>query len=90
MVDVQVAEQLVGEQPVPLLVQQPIDRPLRQLRLASGHRDVAQPALPLGQPQRHRPPSTHENYTSVILPGQGTRSESTPRPKGTTLLGQLA
>jgi hypothetical protein len=58
MVDVQVLEQLVGEQPVALGVQQPVDRPLRQLRLTPLDRHVAEPALALGQPQRHRPPST--------------------------------
>jgi hypothetical protein len=43
-------------------VQQPVDRPLRQLRLAALYRDVEQPALAFGQPQRHRPPSTRESH----------------------------
>jgi hypothetical protein len=50
MLDVQVGEQLIAKQPVPLGMQQPVDRPLRQLGLALGHRHVAEPALPLSQP----------------------------------------
>jgi RNA polymerase sigma-70 factor (ECF subfamily) len=86
---VQVGEQLIGEQPVALGVQQPVDRPLRQLRLTAGHRHVAQPALAFGQPQRH--PTLHqESYTGVILPGQGISSESAPPPRGTTFLAAVA
>jgi hypothetical protein len=56
VMDVQISEQLIGEQPVALGVQQPVDRPLRQLGLASLHRHVAQSALAFGQPQRHPHP----------------------------------
>jgi hypothetical protein len=63
VLDVQVSEQLVGEQPLALTVQQPVDRPLRQLRLTAGHRHVPQPALAFGQPRRHRPPSHQERHS---------------------------
>jgi hypothetical protein len=63
---IHVGEQLVTEQPVPFGVQQPIDRPLRQVGLAVLHRDVEQLALPFDQPQRHRPPRA-EKHISVIL-----------------------
>jgi hypothetical protein len=53
MLHVQVSEQLVTEQPVALGIQQPVDRPLRQLGLAPPYRHVAQPALAFGQPQRY-------------------------------------
>jgi hypothetical protein len=88
VVDVQVTEQFVGKQPVAFGVQQPVDRPLGQVGFAALHRDVEQSTLALGQPQRHRPPSTTRNHISVILASQSITSESTPAAKDTTLLAE--
>jgi hypothetical protein len=65
VVDVQVGEQLVAKQPVPLGVQQPVDRPLRQVLLAARHGHVAKPALPLRPPQRHQPTPATLGITTV-------------------------
>ncbi len=62
----QVGEQLVRKQPVPLPVQQPIHRTLRQHLVAKPGHIIEEVALALGQPQGHRSLPV-ENYNHVIL-----------------------
>jgi hypothetical protein len=70
----QVNKQLIGKQPVTLVVQHRPDRLLADPALA--HRRGATPQVGLcgGRPDRHRPLQV-ENHINVILPDPGSTSE---------------
>jgi hypothetical protein len=70
----QVGEQLIGEQPVTLLVQHRPDRLLPDPALAHRRRATPQVGLPGGRPDRH-PQLPLENHIHVILPDPRPTSE---------------
>ena len=80
----QVGEHLVREQPIPLHMQQPIDRATRQRLIAETRHVVEQVTLPIHQPQRHRPSPDQESQPCNSRPRPPRPPRATPQRKTPT------